>query len=213
MTSLPLNGLLQFGVNLEIAAKNSTVRKRVKSRSPKQDGTGENHTSGMVPRISAVPYEVEDLNDDHNGESQFSKTLAEDENGDFSESVSLSGSKHKLNVCHYGTTKGHDIDSRHDTIMNGDVPYNESSDQFVPLLEEQRHDEFETEIAGSGESSLEEGSFSIGLQIFFPFLVAGFGTVAAGILLDVVQVSNKCTKISKELSSSSTREEYDALLS
>ena len=194
MTSLPLNGLLQFGVNLEIAAKNSSVRKRVKSESPKQEGASENHSSRMVPRISAVPYEVEDLSDDHNGESQLSKTLAEEGNGDFSESVSLSGSKH--NVSHHGTTKGHDIDIRHDTITNGDVPYNESSDQFVPLLEEQRHDEFETEVAGSGESSLEEGSFTIGLQIFFPFLVAGFGTVAAGILLDVVQVSNEYKKLS-----------------
>lgn len=36
---------------------------------------------------------------------------------------------------------------------------------------------------------LKETSFSIGLQVVFPFLLAGFGTVAAGMVLDMVQVS------------------------
>lgn len=35
---------------------------------------------------------------------------------------------------------------------------------------------------------LKETSFSIGLQVVFPFLLAGFGTVAAGMVLDIVQV-------------------------
>ncbi|XP_030632561.1 solute carrier family 41 member 1 [Chanos chanos] len=34
---------------------------------------------------------------------------------------------------------------------------------------------------------LKETSFSIGLQVVFPFLLAGFGTVAAGMVLDIVQ--------------------------
>ncbi|XP_055039820.1 solute carrier family 41 member 1 [Misgurnus anguillicaudatus] len=34
---------------------------------------------------------------------------------------------------------------------------------------------------------LKETSFSIGLQVLFPFLLAGFGTVAAGMVLDMVQ--------------------------
>ncbi|XP_018412755.1 PREDICTED: solute carrier family 41 member 1 [Nanorana parkeri] len=34
---------------------------------------------------------------------------------------------------------------------------------------------------------LKETSFAIGLQVLFPFLLAGFGTVAAGMVLDVVQ--------------------------
>ncbi|CAN2391583.1 Solute carrier family 41 [Pristimantis euphronides] len=34
---------------------------------------------------------------------------------------------------------------------------------------------------------LKETSFSIGLQVVFPFLLAGFGTVAAGMVLDTVQ--------------------------
>lgn len=36
---------------------------------------------------------------------------------------------------------------------------------------------------------LKETSFSIGLQVLVPFLLAGFGTVGAGIVLDIVQVS------------------------
>ncbi|XP_069489269.1 solute carrier family 41 member 1 [Ambystoma mexicanum] len=34
---------------------------------------------------------------------------------------------------------------------------------------------------------LKETTFSIGLQVLFPFLLAGFGTVAAGMVLDIVQ--------------------------
>lgn len=34
-----------------------------------------------------------------------------------------------------------------------------------------------------------ENSIMIALQVFFPFLIAGFGTVFAGLLLDVVQVN------------------------
>ena len=36
--------------------------------------------------------------------------------------------------------------------------------------------------------STEEKSLNIALQVFFPFMIAGLGTVAAGLLLDVVQV-------------------------
>lgn len=40
---------------------------------------------------------------------------------------------------------------------------------------------------------LKETSISIGLQVVFPFLLAGFGTVAAGMVLDIVQVSHHTT--------------------
>lgn len=33
-----------------------------------------------------------------------------------------------------------------------------------------------------------ESSWQIGLQVFFPYMIAGFGMVAAGLVLDVVQV-------------------------
>ena len=36
----------------------------------------------------------------------------------------------------------------------------------------------------------EEASWQIALQVFFPYIVAGLGMVAAGMLLDVVQVSH-----------------------
>ncbi|KAG9339732.1 hypothetical protein JZ751_023379 [Albula glossodonta] len=38
-----------------------------------------------------------------------------------------------------------------------------------------------------GHQIVIETTFSIGLQVVFPFLLAGFGTVAAGMVLDIVQ--------------------------
>ena len=38
---------------------------------------------------------------------------------------------------------------------------------------------------------LEEAWWQISIQVFFPYLVAGFGMVAAGLVLDVVQVSER----------------------
>lgn len=39
------------------------------------------------------------------------------------------------------------------------------------------------------DPSEHESSFTICIQVFIPFLIAGFGTVGAGLVLDVVQVS------------------------
>ncbi|XP_038135652.1 solute carrier family 41 member 1 [Cyprinodon tularosa] len=44
---------------------------------------------------------------------------------------------------------------------------------------------------------LKETSISIGLQVVFPFLLAGFGTVAAGMVLDIVQHWTVFTKVSE----------------
>ncbi|NWT76074.1 S41A1 protein, partial [Prunella himalayana] len=49
-------------------------------------------------------------------------------------------------------------------------------------------DDTSTERGAEPASPLKETSFSIGLQVLFPFLLAGFGTVAAGMVLDIVQV-------------------------
>lgn len=46
-------------------------------------------------------------------------------------------------------------------------------------------------------SPLKETSFSIGLQVLFPFLLAGFGTVAAGMVLDIVQVGGDGGKVAQ----------------
>lgn len=57
-------------------------------------------------------------------------------------------------------------------------------------------DDTSTDRGPEPTSPLKETSFSIGLQVLFPFLLAGFGTVAAGMVLDIVQVRlNSFTKL------------------
>ena len=51
-------------------------------------------------------------------------------------------------------------------------------------------DDVSTDHGPTAPSPLKETSFSIGLQVLFPFLLAGFGTVAAGMVLDIVQVGS-----------------------
>lgn len=51
-------------------------------------------------------------------------------------------------------------------------------------------DDTSTNQSPEPSAPLKETSFSIGLQVVFPFLLAGFGTVAAGMVLDIVQVSD-----------------------
>ncbi|XP_007251462.2 solute carrier family 41 member 1 [Astyanax mexicanus] len=48
-------------------------------------------------------------------------------------------------------------------------------------------DDTSTDQSPVPPAPLKETSFSIGLQVVFPFLLAGFGTVAAGMVLDIVQ--------------------------
>lgn len=50
-------------------------------------------------------------------------------------------------------------------------------------------DDISTDQSPEPPAPLKETSFSIGLQVVLPFLLAGFGTVAAGMVLDIVQVS------------------------
>ena len=47
----------------------------------------------------------------------------------------------------------------------------------------------ETKILGSPDAHHSETYLSIAIQVFIPFLIAGFGMVGAGLVLDVVQVS------------------------
>lgn len=53
-------------------------------------------------------------------------------------------------------------------------------------------DDTNNEQSPEPPAPLKETSISIGLQVVFPFLLAGFGTVAAGMVLDIVQVSDIC---------------------
>uniref|UniRef100_A0A8C8BY17 Solute carrier family 41 member n=1 Tax=Oncorhynchus tshawytscha TaxID=74940 RepID=A0A8C8BY17_ONCTS len=48
-------------------------------------------------------------------------------------------------------------------------------------------DDISTDQSPEPPVPLKETSFSIGLQVVLPFLLAGFGTVAAGMVLDIVQ--------------------------
>ena len=41
------------------------------------------------------------------------------------------------------------------------------------------------------EIKVDESWWTIGLQVFFPFIIAGFGTVGAGMVLDIVQVNEE----------------------
>ena len=78
-------------------------------------------------------------------------------------------------------------------ILRDDGEASCSSYDREPLLPalsdpEEDDDEFRTKVIDESAKQ-EEKSFSIALQVLFPFLIAGFGTVSAGLLLDVVQVS------------------------
>ncbi|XP_029288582.1 solute carrier family 41 member 1 isoform X2 [Cottoperca gobio] len=50
-------------------------------------------------------------------------------------------------------------------------------------------DDTSTDQSPEPPAPLKETSFTIGLQVVFPFLLAGFGTVAAGMVLDIVQAN------------------------
>ncbi|XP_025711067.1 solute carrier family 41 member 1 isoform X2 [Callorhinus ursinus] len=60
-------------------------------------------------------------------------------------------------------------------------------------------DDVSTDRGPAPPSPLKETSFSIGLQVLFPFLLAGFGTVAAGMVLDIVQANIGHMDTPKEL--------------
>ncbi|XP_067935045.1 solute carrier family 41 member 1-like [Watersipora subatra] len=58
------------------------------------------------------------------------------------------------------------------------------TDLSAPLiLSSEQHDTH----TGIPAAVKEESSFRIAIQVFFPFLIAGFGTVGAGMVLDIVQ--------------------------
>ncbi|XP_031731786.1 solute carrier family 41 member 1 [Anarrhichthys ocellatus] len=58
-------------------------------------------------------------------------------------------------------------------------------------------DDTSTDQSPEPPAPLKETSFSIGLQVVFPFLLAGFGTVGAGMVLDIVQHWTVFTEVSE----------------
>uniref|UniRef100_A0A673HVU0 Solute carrier family 41 member n=1 Tax=Sinocyclocheilus rhinocerous TaxID=307959 RepID=A0A673HVU0_9TELE len=61
------------------------------------------------------------------------------------------------------------------------------SGSFESFYYNRMSDDTSTDQSPVPPAPLKETSFSIGLQVLFPFLLAGFGTVAAGMVLDIVQ--------------------------
>lgn len=60
---------------------------------------------------------------------------------------------------------------------------------LLPLQEDDHSLEDEIDIEVKTLSESDESALSICLQVFIPFIIAGFGTVGAGMVLDIVQVS------------------------
>ena len=68
-----------------------------------------------------------------------------------------------------------------------------TTDVTAPLLLSQDDDDHTiNKSEGSPEVKIvsedDESALSIGLQVFIPYIIAGFGTVGAGMVLDIVQV-------------------------
>lgn len=72
-------------------------------------------------------------------------------------------------------------------LPSGDL--SEDEDGEVIGDEEDEEEEEEMERPVMGRNMPKESPLAMALQILVPFLLAGFGTVSAGMVLDVVQVS------------------------
>ncbi|XP_061731495.1 solute carrier family 41 member 1 [Nerophis ophidion] len=103
------------------------------------------------------------------------------------------------------------------TEMTNEMPGNEERLEIVAVMDcranakGQREEDALLENASQSNESddisndqnpeqpapLKETSFTIGLQVVFPFLLAGFGTAAAGMVLDIVQHWTVFTEISQ----------------
>ena len=160
MVSTSASSLLLIGV----ITNGSTVRRR--TGEPKVPSVQERKDHKMVPKINVVHIE-EPLNGD--GSSQT------DEND-------WRGSDEELS-----RTQLHHISHVNGSVKGVEFPELCNSPLEPLLPAEKGDDELKTEISGPNED--QESSLGIALQVFFPFLVAGFGTVSAGLLLDLVQVS------------------------
>lgn len=125
MTSLPIGGLFQYFVNLEIAAKETSVRKRGKSKFLSKGSDVDQETTGMVPKIAVVSYDEEELSDRENGGSHsLLNEWTESREDELFENKHLG--KRNGDISYSSSSHGH---------LNGDI-FNESSDQSIPLLQE-----------------------------------------------------------------------------
>ena len=74
--------------------------------------------------------------------------------------------------------------------MDWKAGYDEETGLTEPLLsdKEEQEKDLSTDVITPTEAS-----WQIGVQVFFPYIIAGLGMVAAGIVLDIVQVGQKDT--------------------
>ena len=76
----------------------------------------------------------------------------------------------------------------HERLLQDKLDCDEVVEDEAQSLLSSCSSENENQVDFDITSTTTEKSLMIALQVFLPFLVAGFGTVAAGLLLDVVQV-------------------------
>lgn len=86
-------------------------------------------------------------------------------------------------------------EERSEIVVPMDCRANAKGQREEDALLENASQSNESDDTSTGQSPepsapLKETALSIGLQVVFPFLLAGFGTVAAGMVLDIVQVSD-----------------------
>lgn len=146
------------------STKGSTIRKRILNISSDKLSVEKE----MVPKINVLVDDVDD------GESMYSD----------SETAHLIKHKTKKTVLPEVVSNG--------TLMNCSLTrdQNDFDEHLTPMLpssSEEQEDDLRTTIVDKPDIE-EETSFSIALQVIFPFFIAGFGTVSAGLLLDFVQV-------------------------
>jgi solute carrier family 41 len=94
-----------------------------------------------------------------------------------------------------GEILGHDLDNIKMELFdfNSDDDINEELDT-KKLISSPLNDESvkKTDNSKNLDTKHNENVWSISIQMFIPFLLAGFGMVAASLLLDVVQVRRGC---------------------
>jgi len=82
------------------------------------------------------------------------------------------------------------LDSGPTTPLLSDRPSNDSDDTSEELCSTPGTDLLVLRKHDSGSSVDDETSSRIALQVFFPYLIAGFGMVGAGAVLEIVKVKS-----------------------
>ena len=154
--------------------KNSSIKSASEIMSP--TGTQMNHcrSDDINSNNDDVGYEDTDdveINDTKSGKNKIGKFTKNDK----SDMVKLI---YDGEVAKYSKNDENDMDSDENDGLN----------DAKPLIHFKNIDD-SYEIDLIDKSNQSEHILSLSFQVFIPFLIAGFGTVGAGLVLDVVQVS------------------------